>query len=343
MKIIKEHPLLNCEELYTSATFKCNNYILTKPACNQIKIYNYLLHPINEINTCFKYKTITTAKHYNQFYATKINDNKHIYILNNIYKEIDKITLKLPNNYYNEILSITFDCDNCKIIIAQKTKVFSVTLQGDFIKDELSKETIKQITENNYTTYKSLNGCCYKQPIRYNINITSIGYFCKYIYVAYTKNNSAYISKISDIGNIIKTHYIEDNITINSIFSANNVLSLLITKNNNYNYIYTTDLCCKYCCEIKNTDECRIDCECLNYCHKDCCNDIICSIACMEKGLAHILNTEGEKLQKGIKLAKDIPELLKVNECINKTITDITLLEQVLYSKLDVAIKCKKK
>ncbi len=344
MKIIKKNPLLNCNYLYTSASFKCNNYILTNPDCKQIKIYNYLLNPINKIETCNKYSVITEAKQYNQFYAVIKKDYKSIYILNNIYKEINKINLKLPYNYYNEILSIAYDCDNCKIIISQKQKVFSITLQGDFIKDELSKETIKNITDSNYITYKNLNGCCYKQPIRYNLNITSTGYFCNHLFIAYTKNNTAYISEISELGNIIKTYYIEDNIIINSIFNANNILSLLITKNNNYNYIYTTDVCQKCYCEIKSCDdECRIDYECLNYCHKECCNDVICSIACMEKGLAHILNSEGEKLQKGIKIAKDIPELLKINECINKTITDITLLEQVLHHKLETAIKCQKK
>lgn len=68
---------------------------------------------------------------------------------------------------------------------------------------------------------------------------------------------------------------------------------------------------------------------------KDCACDIIESIAQAECALAHILNAEGEKLQKAVKLADTICELLEINESVNRTITKITFLEQVLYAKLE--------
>ncbi|MFR3389291.1 MAG: hypothetical protein ACLTT1_00360 [[Clostridium] scindens] len=59
------------------------------------------------------------------------------------------------------------------------------------------------------------------------------------------------------------------------------------------------------------------------------------SIARAECALAHILNAEGEKLQKAVEIADNICELLEINQSVNKTITKITFLEQVLYAKLE--------
>ena len=72
-------------------------------------------------------------------------------------------------------------------------------------------------------------------------------------------------------------------------------------------------------------------------------NDLIESVALMETGLSHIVNAEGEKLQKVIKYDKDIEvtneDLLAVNESVEKMINTITKLEIVLQSKLELA-KC---
>lgn len=64
-------------------------------------------------------------------------------------------------------------------------------------------------------------------------------------------------------------------------------------------------------------------------------NEVIHSIALEEAGIAHILNAEGEKLQKAVASDISIEELLMVNESVRKTITQITLLEGQLYSKLE--------
>ncbi|MEG2537738.1 MAG: hypothetical protein RSA45_07325 [Hydrogenoanaerobacterium sp.] len=70
------------------------------------------------------------------------------------------------------------------------------------------------------------------------------------------------------------------------------------------------------------------------------CNDILESIALVEAAIAHILNAEGEKIQKAVAIASCTAELLAVNEEVNRTIIYVTQLEQVLYSKLEAAQKC---
>lgn len=80
-------------------------------------------------------------------------------------------------------------------------------------------------------------------------------------------------------------------------------------------------------------------------CEQDNCNqaDSICrllsSIACIEAALSHILNAEGEKIQKAVEIATDVCELLEVNKSVRKTVTDVTMLEQVLLAKLHAVLE----
>ncbi|NLD19001.1 MAG: hypothetical protein GX663_01960 [Clostridiales bacterium] len=85
---------------------------------------------------------------------------------------------------------------------------------------------------------------------------------------------------------------------------------------------------CQKCCEV-------IPCE-----PGDACTDVIESIALVEAALSHILNAEGEKLQKVLATTSDINEILCVNKEINKTIINATHLEHALYAKLSAALEC---
>ncbi|MEG1457528.1 MAG: hypothetical protein RSC57_02920 [Bacilli bacterium] len=77
-------------------------------------------------------------------------------------------------------------------------------------------------------------------------------------------------------------------------------------------------------------------------CSKKCHHHytVVESIALIEAALSHILNAEGEKIQKIIAISTDPCELLKVNESVNRVIKNITFLEHVLYEKLELASNC---
>ncbi|MEG1687811.1 MAG: hypothetical protein RR276_08005 [Angelakisella sp.] len=70
------------------------------------------------------------------------------------------------------------------------------------------------------------------------------------------------------------------------------------------------------------------------------CTDVIESVALMEAALAHILNAEGEKLQKVLASTSDINQIMCVNKEINRTIINATQLEQALYAKLSAVLDC---
>lgn len=114
-------------------------------------------------------------------------------------------------------------------------------------------------------------------------------------------------------------------------------LSVLATKRGCYPYILTVNLCpcslgyrpdcCNFCICQKCCDDCHI-----NQCHNK--EDILESIAREETALSHILNAEGEKLQKTLESTDDIDKILCVNKEINETLVNVTHLEHVLYAKL---------
>ncbi|MEG2203665.1 MAG: hypothetical protein RRY21_00745 [Oscillospiraceae bacterium] len=65
--------------------------------------------------------------------------------------------------------------------------------------------------------------------------------------------------------------------------------------------------------------------------------DIIESVALEETGLAHILNAEGEKIQKFVAMPGVTPEqLLAVNASVQATIDAVTKLDMILQSKLSL-------
>lgn len=82
-------------------------------------------------------------------------------------------------------------------------------------------------------------------------------------------------------------------------------------------------------------------------CEKICCppvhsnpvDDVLESIALVESALSHILNAQGEELQKVVAESVSIEEMLYANEKVNETITKVTHLEMLLHNKLEALTK----
>ena len=117
-----------------------------------------------------------------------------------------------------------------------------------------------------------------------------------------------------------------------------------VLKKNCYPYLCSTDILCDdlgfmpYCCNYEICDECCCDkkpCP-----DQDSCKDIMESIALMETALAHVLNAEGEKIQKVLATTDDIDKIMCVNKEVNKTIVNATHLEHTLYAKLSALSDC---
>ena len=341
MNIIKKVSLDNkCSQVYTGGIYTNSSYKLLDPINKEIDIYNNSLYLICKNEVCNSYISITSSSCHDKYYVLIEDDLDYIYLVDNKYKEIDKIKLNIDNRYKTKYYSISYNSYKKQISISTKTVVFTVTIDGYFVKEELSRDTINEIRSNSVVSYSRCN---------YNysrvICINSIVYICGKLYISYTKNDSVYISEISPIGNIVYSTYIDDNIFINAMLLVNNKLELLITRDNKYNYIYKSDFNtkCNYC-EIKCNNECRIDYECNIDKPCDLCG-VISSIAEIESSLAAIIYAESEKIKKATSCSIDSKELICVNDSVTKMIMNITMLEQILTDKLSLAIKkldCKK-
>ena len=69
--------------------------------------------------------------------------------------------------------------------------------------------------------------------------------------------------------------------------------------------------------------------------------DIIESVALQETALSHILNAEGEKIQKMVALEDVTPEvLLATNKSVESMVNAVSRLETVLKAKLDLFDGC---
>ena len=64
--------------------------------------------------------------------------------------------------------------------------------------------------------------------------------------------------------------------------------------------------------------------------------DLFESVALEQTALGHILNAEGEKIQKAVQLDLSLQDMLKINQSVEDMATTVARLEQVLRCKLDL-------
>lgn len=77
---------------------------------------------------------------------------------------------------------------------------------------------------------------------------------------------------------------------------------------------------------------------CIKCTHFDqCCaaSSLLHAIALEETVISHVLNAEGEKLQKALAISCDTNNLIEINKSVENMVDKITNLELVLKSKLD--------
>ncbi len=276
------------------------------------------------------------------YLVTKNGVDDAVFVLNSSFEIIDKINLNLPSTKYKQqIKGIAYDKDFSKLYIAHCDKIFSVNINGDFIKNEFLFPNVNH----------SANVCCQKVPnvSKSKYKIFTIGFCDNNIIVVYGYNNSVFAAKLTASGNLVNEKYIDDDIVPTNILCTCKYLGILAIRNHDFQYFYYFDknktTYSKYCscCQIILNSECRVDIECPDIpCDLDgsLC-EVVRSIALIEKAIAKLIICESEKIKSAIEMSECNKDLIEVNNSVSKTIMNLTLLEQMLKEKLEIAISIK--
>lgn len=246
--------------------------------------------------------------------ASKVNDK--IYQCNRQFEETGTMELQWSNTPYGTISGISYNCCRDSLLF---------TIGGEVFESDESGRVARVF---------GISQC----------EINSILSICPGFILSGIKNNQQFVYIINDGEILFYEPFNRRNVIRNIVYSpccdAGNRFELLVMGNNCNPYIIRTnagDLGFTLChC---NQKKCKSHC-CKNpCCSRDKCAEILESIALEEAALAHILNAEGEKLQKVLAVSDDIDEILCVNREIRKTIIDVTHLEHVLYEKLTAVLE----
>ena len=278
---------------------------------SQIKIYKY--------DRCFEFcRGYDTARKYDflcydylddTYYAASAGSGKIIYKLSCDFTEIDCIQIDVPRAV-GKLTDISYDCSDDRIIAAYTLGIYAVDKCTGEV-DELYRPVCDWIMGIN-----KCRGLYFAVVLRCH----------EYMLVIYDE-------QFRELGTL---SFGERELPVNVIDCGDGYVDCLIRKRGKYYYLYRVELPLNICC--RPFQLCRRHCR---DCRDEVCADMVESVARVECALSHILNAEGEKLQKIIACSDDLETILCASEKVNDTLQNITQLEQALYNKLAIMNKLK--
>ncbi|MEG1059488.1 MAG: hypothetical protein RSD14_04315 [Clostridia bacterium] len=381
--IVSKIPIISKNQnLYNGCTSDGTLLYLSQLNSNEVHIFNnaYCYEFKKDVDTSYtnianndKDNSIFLSKSDNSLVAFNKTFNKHkiVQIANlDMYKE--KIT---SISYYSKENTL-YVVNTASIISTQLD-----TMQTDIITKSIQKVNEKGDNTLKFSAVFNYKDCIYIAYIKENQSFLAKLDDENNILQEYFIDTDCYIHNIFESNGVLKLfvtrniNYIYETCLISNNFSnyypnKPNNRSNLLNFNKMCNFCNNCN-CCKCngceceesnqkdfdnCCSFNKENKCNLECDCECNCECECecrpskeCDfcknlaNIIESIALEETGISHILNAEGEKIQKAVLTCKNISELLKINESVNQTISNISMLEQILLAKLEAASKFVKK
>lgn len=315
---------VECGTAINQVAFDGCNYFGTVKCRYEIIKFDLCCNSMHRYYTCREYDCICYDYSEHCFWATSRMCCNTIFKLDCGMNEIDSMNI-CGLDKYGIITGISYSCCNNTLIISMSCVV--IEIQKDSEKFEI--------------VYNS-KGYWIK-------DVLSI---CPYILITISKNDKYYIEAINPCGEktgefCIENLFLPENLIFNPCIpdSGNMPIWIFALKRGIYPYLCKLDVSLEdlginpYCCNYKICEECCCGSKPCPDC-KDPCKDIMESIALVETALSHIINAEGEKIQKVIATTDNIDKIICVNREVNKTIVNATHLEQALYEKLSALCDC---
>ncbi|MFR7591103.1 MAG: hypothetical protein ACLUVC_06660 [Longibaculum sp.] len=315
LEFLSDLPSLQ-EGEYEGIAYDGQYFYLTIPQKQLIYILDENFELIKEHHVHKAYGPICYHPKNHCFYCVDINDYQYVYQLNRRFEETNYFCVSEYKNSLSPILHLAYHDDQNALMIISDENVIEMNEQQQCY--EFSKA-------NQYEQYRCLQ-CIGNFFV---VIVSSKCQQCLFVFDC----QGCLIKQFC----IPKDCVIKDIICIEKCHKESIKLLLLVKKCSCQLCI----LCCViplppcscHCCDDQKG--CCLECVEQNIC------DILESIALQETALSHILNAEGEKIQEAIELSHSVKELVEIDKSVNKTINEVMLLENVLYSKLNAIIqKC---
>ncbi|MEG2214169.1 MAG: hypothetical protein RRY09_00990 [Oscillospiraceae bacterium] len=318
-----ETPLPNrCGFRYEGLAFDGCYFYLTCPADCQIIKYDACFCETDSFNVSKPYACICYDISENCFWAATDRHYHKLFKLDTCFNEIDCLNIYPCEDCGSVITGVSFDCVNCRLLISFSGCIVSVEPRSPE-QPQLLKKTCGV----------------------WNGGVLSLAPSSAVIELCGCNQRLSFYNCHFDLEfqiEIPKCYMLEALIFYPcDIHSGRQRFCALVTKNCSYSFLLVWELPCQApeiapcnydildnrCC----SDRCRPE--------RACC-DVIESIALIEAALSHILNAEGEKLQKVIACTDDTDKILAVNRAINETLVNATHLEIILHDKLTALRVC---
>lgn len=314
--------IIDCNDPINQMTFDGCFYYCTVSCKNTIVKLNKCMETQETYCTLREYDCICYDYCEHCFWVSCKSCCNELFKLDCSMNEIDCISL-CGTSFHGVITGLSYHCCKNTLLVTSACSLLEVD----------------KISEKNTVLYSS--------PKDWIIGVLSI---CPGTILFTVKDHKQYLQILDECGKQIRCYSIADKYSLkNLIFNPCHEpcevpkIDAFVLKRFCYPYLCRwaiTDeilgftpcycnykICHECCCEDKP-------------CHTDPCSDIMESIALIEAALSHILNAEGEKLQKVLSTTDDIEKILCVNREVNKTIVSATHLEHVLHDKLSTIVDC---
>ncbi|MEG1583726.1 MAG: hypothetical protein RR131_06070 [Anaerovorax sp.] len=326
--IVAENPITSGYlSKYKGAAFDGCYFYVTLLNCCKILKYNRQFEPDGYFDTKRAYTCVCYDEGENCFWAAD-GCRGTLYKLDCHFQEIACMDIHDCDDYGAVVVGISYDCADDTLVVAFANTL--VKIQKD---------------------QKKIIGVIKKSCKEWYTGILSIA---PYLLTIDTCSSSQRICLCTWEGAVIKEFSAPQGFVIETIIfspwhhheeESPYSFVLLGTKHGCWAYFLEGILSCElfengiHACNFELCNKrCKPDPE--PSCH---CDDMIESIALMEASLAHILNAEGEKIQKILEIAEnaeDIDAILEVNKSVQQTLVNVTHLEIILYDKLVALDKC---
>lgn len=314
---------IDCDNDINNMTFDGCNYVCTSKCNCEIVILNEFNKIQERFSTKRIYECICYDWYEHCFWASSKNCYNKLFKLDSNMNEIDCISISRVDCLGN-ITGVSYKYGSDTLLVA-------------------SPDAIIEVDKN-----------CGKATILFSANdkwIMGVLSLCPGMLIVTLKDEVYSIEVYDAYYNMTKCYKLDHKIIVKTlIFNpcryTSELPSIDVFLINQYRYPYLCNhpvcfdnLGFQPCsCNFKIREDC-----CCDYSHcdsKDAYTAVLESIALIGTALSHILNAEGEKIQKVVAQTNDIDKILCVNREVNKTIVHVTHLEHVLYDKLSTLCEC---